>query len=1004
MARSVPLVSTIFVFLLLLLATAEMGPTMVAEARTCESQSHRFKGPCVSDTNSEDIAVASVADASAPNIVKTLRLVLEHRKEKQLGLSYMTSFRGVHRKFIHIASFRRIIRESLNRDFVLRFGVVVSLEIGGSDGPYRSSYSSWGKYEGLIETLVFDSDVWSYFVVVSVVKSLGYDGFKELWYSVGCGPILEDRLEALTDDVGAMQMVTLAHLNGRVHMYVVHNVSEDEVIDMIEFNVDEGCEDVGGDDERIADEGIADEGVAEEEVVVGQAEEVHGETAVSPDGQAGDVAGTEVDEDYVQMTEVNRAEEVEVELETPSAEVNRGKEVDGIKVQLDSVEVDTVQACEVEVEAERIQSQDGHMDDVEVGDWSSTHESDGEMDKEDELVDVDIECDISESCSDLEVDVQPFLPESDSDKDGDEINDCSWFNDEWQSDELSSRDNSDEDSEHEGYGHFSTFMQPKNMVDFKWEVGTYFVEKEDILDAIKTYAMENGRNLKFVKNDKRRIRVRCLGSKGKCPWVVYFGFMGAIKSWQVRTVFDTHTCTREHKVRLFNAKWLSRKLQKTVRENPNVKGVDIREKVCRKWNIAISKNMTYRAKTHASDEVAGSFTKQYTRIYDYAHELLERNLGSTIKVKVEPYDGKVIFQRFYACLKACKDSFLSCRPIIGLDGAFLKGQHHGELLTAVARDANDQMLPLAYAIVEVENKDTWKWFLELLIEDLGGTNVCSGLTIMSDQQKGLRYAVEDVIPGVAQRFCVRHLYANFRKKFPGKILKMLMWRAATTTHPQQWETEMRKMKAVNIDAFRHLMGIPPRSRFTSTAQSDILVNNMSEAFNSVLVNTRTKPIISMLEDIRLYMMKRWATNRSRVTSFKSSICPKIQSRLNKEAQQTKYWIPSWSAHKIFEIRHVSQSGDNFVVDIDKYTCSCRKWSINGIPCVHALTAMRFLNLNAEDYVPPCFQKSTYEEMYSSIIYPINGKHLWEVTECQDVLPPPKRQMPGRPKKKRRLDQ
>ncbi|MED6119135.1 hypothetical protein PIB30_008943 [Stylosanthes scabra] len=50
MARSLPLVSTIFVLLLLLVAT-EMGPTMVAEARTCESQSHRFKGPCVSDTN-----------------------------------------------------------------------------------------------------------------------------------------------------------------------------------------------------------------------------------------------------------------------------------------------------------------------------------------------------------------------------------------------------------------------------------------------------------------------------------------------------------------------------------------------------------------------------------------------------------------------------------------------------------------------------------------------------------------------------------------------------------------------------------------------------------------------------------------------------------------------------------------------------------------------------------------------------------------------------------------
>ncbi|MQL41707.1 hypothetical protein EI012_27775, partial [Escherichia coli] len=50
MARPLPLLSTIFVFLLLLMAT-EIGPTIMAEARNCESQSHRFKGKCLSDTN-----------------------------------------------------------------------------------------------------------------------------------------------------------------------------------------------------------------------------------------------------------------------------------------------------------------------------------------------------------------------------------------------------------------------------------------------------------------------------------------------------------------------------------------------------------------------------------------------------------------------------------------------------------------------------------------------------------------------------------------------------------------------------------------------------------------------------------------------------------------------------------------------------------------------------------------------------------------------------------------
>jgi len=104
--------------------------------------------------------------------------------------------------------------------------------------------------------------------------------------------------------------------------------------------------------------------------------------------------------------------------------------------------------------------------------------------------------------------------------------------------------------------------------------------------------------------------------------------------------------------------------------------------------------------------VKGSFQEQYKRIYDYAHEVMRANLGSIVKVKVEDMNGFNFFSRFYVCLKGCKDSFISCRPIIALDGCFLKGFYGGELLTTVGRDPNYQMLPLAYAVVEVECKDS----------------------------------------------------------------------------------------------------------------------------------------------------------------------------------------------------------------------------------------------------------------------------------------------------------
>ncbi|XP_017431939.2 uncharacterized protein LOC108339312 [Vigna angularis] len=269
--------------------------------------------------------------------------------------------------------------------------------------------------------------------------------------------------------------------------------------------------------------------------------------------------------------------------------------------------------------------------------------------------------------------------------------------------------------------------------------------------------------------------------------------------------------------------------------------------------------------------------------------------------------------------------------------------------------------------------------------------------------KGSSSSNTGMLPGVEQRFCVRHLYANFRKKFPGKNLKRLMWRAATATYPQTWEMEMRNIRGLNKDAYKHLIAIPPRywsrSRFTSRAKCDTLVNNMSEGFNSVLLTTRSKPIITLLEEIRLYIMQRWAKNRSRISSFTGSISPKIQSRFRKESQLTKSWIPSWSGNKLFEVRHMSNSGDKFVVNIDDSSCTCRTWMITGIPCCHSLAAMKFLNIDGEQFIDPCYMKSTYEETYSSIIYPINGANMWNITPYPDVSPPHKRVLLGRPKRK-----
>jgi len=74
---------------------------------------------------------------------------------------------------------------------------------------------------------------------------------------------------------------------------------------------------------------------------------------------------------------------------------------------------------------------------------------------------------------------------------------------------------------------------------------------------------------------------------------------------------------------------------------------------------------------------------------------------------------------------------------------------------------------------------------------------------------------------------------------------------------------------------------------------------MSEAFNSVIVSARSKPIITMMEDIRIYLMKRWSRNRTKVKSIEGSLCLRIKKRLDKEIEKTKYWIPWYVVIVVF---------------------------------------------------------------------------------------------------------
>jgi hypothetical protein len=62
------------------------------------------------------------------------------------------------------------------------------------------------------------------------------------------------------------------------------------------------------------------------------------------------------------------------------------------------------------------------------------------------------------------------------------------------------------------------------------------------------------------------------------------------------------------------------------------------------------------------------------------------------------------------------------------------GSIRGKLLCAVGRDGNDDMYPIAYAVVKFECRDSWTWFMTTLLDFLGPIEE-RGWVFMSDRQK-----------------------------------------------------------------------------------------------------------------------------------------------------------------------------------------------------------------------------------------------------------------------------
>ncbi|KAL4565976.1 hypothetical protein LXL04_030084 [Taraxacum kok-saghyz] len=197
-----------------------------------------------------------------------------------------------------------------------------------------------------------------------------------------------------------------------------------------------------------------------------------------------------------------------------------------------------------------------------------------------------------------------------------------------------------------------------------------------------------------------------------------------------------------------------------------------------------------------------------------------------------------------------------------------------------------------------------------------------------------------------------------------------------------------------------------KSHFTGRAKSDVILNNMCEVLNSKLEYGRDMPIISCLEFVRQYLMKRICNVLKVQSKCTRPLTPTATNILEGNMSLANIYKVRWNGGGKYDVYGPWQ--DQHVVDTNNLSCTCRRWELTGIPCKHSIAALHEINKNTRDsqdiykWVGKVYWMDTWKKAYEFKIEPVKGRSMWPKSEVPIKLtPPPHHNQVGRPKKKRK---
>jgi Transposase, Mutator family len=286
-------------------------------------------------------------------------------------------------------------------------------------------------------------------------------------------------------------------------------------------------------------------------------------------------------------------------------------------------------------------------------------------------------------------------------------------------------------------------------------------------------------------------------------------------------------------------------------------------------------------------------------------------------------------------------------------------------------------------------------------------------SFISDRQKGLIEALQEVFPDNHASFCAIHIARNVERAM-GKNVSKYVIPLAKTFSPMVSEVLLSKVTA----AARHYLEDIPASQWRNTAWLEdptlpprygIRTSNMSESANSMFEKSRDGSWLYSVDTMLSKMMERIASLRV-LHKGKTGVVEKVAAMVSNR------WV-NCAGFKVVELeengtiftivrRRQKASDDDirYKIDVVNKTCDCGEWQDHGVPCIDAIAYfklhkhMLLRNMLSEEVD----WHYTYEHercLLKKNIVPVCMERLYHDGSTLPPMASTKRST-GRPKKKR----